>query len=644
MIAKMNFISITGPKYDMDRVIDTYLSKHEIHLENALQELNTAKELKPYIESNPYKESLTKALDLVNMLDDASGPSTDINVDYATSLVDEITSQMKELTDQADKLKQKYDSLQASYNKIAPFIGLHYDVSKIIHFDYIRYRFGRIPREYWSKFKDYVYEDLSTIFTECKYDDDYVWGIYFVPVAENDKVDAIYTSLHFERTFIPDEYNGTPTEACENLQRQMNEVSLEIGEMEQRIANTLAYKKPQILCAYRKIQTASDNFDYRKMAACTKDGDKIYYILCGWIPENEAKLLDQETKDDADVVVILEGSDASEVSTPPTKLQNKGIFKPFEMFIRMYGLPAYDEFDPTIFVALTYAFIFGAMFGDVGQGLCLFIGGLLLYKFKHIPLAAIVSCAGICSTFFGFMFGSIFGFENIIKPVWLRPGAAMTNLRGIGSLNTVFIVAVGFGMCMILVSMIFNIINCIRSKDFGNACFDTNGIAGLVFYGALVLTIVLFLTGHSLPATIVLIIIFVIPLLIIACKEPLTKLIEKKPDLFPEGKGMFVIMSVFELIEVLLSYFSNTISFIRIGAFAVSHAAMMEVVLMLAGAENGGTGNLVVIILGNLFVMGMEGLIVGIQVLRLEYYEIFSRFYKGTGREFVPFSKRNSKK
>ncbi len=99
---------------------------------------------------------------------------------------------------------------------------------------------------------------------------------------------------------------------------------------------------------------------------------------------------------------------------------------------------------------------------------------------------------------------------------------------------------------------------------------------------------------------------------------------------------MFIVQGFFEMFEVLLSYFSNTLSFVRIGAYAVSHAAMMQVVLMLAGAEN-GSPNWVVIVLGNIFVCGLEGLIVGIQVLRLEYYEMFSRFYKGSGRKFEPF-------
>ena len=137
---------------------------------------------------------------------------------------------------------------------------------------------------------------------------------------------------------------------------------------------------------------------------------------------------------------------------------------------------------------------------------------------------------------------------------------------------------------------------------------------------------------------------FGVPLLLILFKEPLTNKSKKKTAKMEESKAMFIVEGFFELFETLLSYFSNTLSFVRIGAFAVSHAAMMEVVLMLAGAEE-GSPNWVVIVLGNLFVCLMEGLVVGIQVLRLEYYEMFSRFYKGSGRAFDPYTKtKNNKK
>ena len=337
----------------------------------------------------------------------------------------------------------------------------------------------------------------------------------------------------------------------------------------------------------------------------------------------------------------MESGDSQGHGEPPVKLKNPKVFKPFEMFVRMYGLPSYHEMDPTIFVALTYIVIFGAMFGDAGQGLCLAVGGFLLYRFKKIELAAIIGTAGIFSTIFGLLFGSVFGFEDLIPALWLRPTTAMADVPFLGKLNTVFVAAIGFGMFLILLTMIFHIVNGIRSHSVENIWFDQNAVAGLVFYGSLVAVILLFSTGHTVPAAAVLAVMFGVPLLIIMLKEPLTRLATRQSPAIEGGKVMFFVQSFFELFEVMLSYLSNTLSFIRIGAFAISHASMMEVVLMLAGAE-AGTPNWLVIILGNIFVTAMEGLIVGIQVLRLEYYEMFSRFYTGSGKPFKPFLKKEN--
>jgi len=147
----------------------------------------------------------------------------------------------------------------------------------------------------------------------------------------------------------------------------------------------------------------------------------------------------------------------------------------------------------------------------------------------------------------------------------------------------------------------------------------------------------LYITGNTLPGNVALFVLFGIPFIVMALKEPLNHLLLKKKESLEGGIGLFIVQTFFEMFEILLSYFSNTLSFLRIGAFAVSHAAMMEVVLMLAGVENGSGGNILIIIIGNIIVCGLEGLVVGIQVLRLEYYEMFSRFYKGTGREFTPY-------
>ena len=115
--------------------------------------------------------------------------------------------------------------------------------------------------------------------------------------------------------------------------------------------------------------------------------------------EEDSIAFAKEIENDANLFCIIEDDKYNINVQPPTKLKNPKIFKPFEMYIKMYGLPAYNEMDPTIFVAITYSFIFGAMFGDVGQGLLLAIGGLILYKVKNMDLAAIIGCAGVFSRY-----------------------------------------------------------------------------------------------------------------------------------------------------------------------------------------------------------------------------------------------------
>ena len=414
-----------------------------------------------------------------------------------------------------------------------------------------------------------------------------------------------------------------------------------IQEIRKKIDEKIRSRREELLEANQRLYRFATNFDVRKLAACTNHEAHTFYILCGWMSESDAAAFQSELEKDPETFCFMEDDHNNIMSKPPTKLKNPGIFRPFEMFIKMYGLPEYGEIDPTIILGLTYSFLFGFMFGDAGQGLCLLLGGFALYRAKKMSLAAIISCCGFFSTIFGFLFGSVFGFEDVLDPVWLHPKDAMMNLPFIGNLNTVFVVAVALGMGIVLMTMLLNVINSLRSKDPEKAYFDTNGVAGIVFYAALVIMVFLYMCGHALPATAVLAIMFLLPLLVIFFKEPLTAMVEKKAEIMPKEKGMFFVQGFFELFEVLLSYFSNTLSFVRVGAFAVSHAAMMEVVLMLGGVESGNP-NWLVIILGNLFVCGMEGLIVGIQVLRLEYYELFSRFYRGTGREFKPYGRSDS--
>ena len=132
-----------------------------------------------------------------------------------------------------------------------------------------------------------------------------------------------------------------------------------------------------------------------------------FYILCGWMTETDAANFKKELETDDKTFCIVEDDHNNLLTPPPTKLRNPKLFRPFEMFIKMYGLPAYGEFDPTILIGITYSFLFGFMFGDVGQGLLLLLGGYLLYRVKKMDLAAVISCCGFFSAVFGFLFLSL---------------------------------------------------------------------------------------------------------------------------------------------------------------------------------------------------------------------------------------------
>lgn len=644
MIVKMKFLNISGPRNDIDRVINSYLSKYEIQLEHAITELKTTDNLMPFLDINPYKDPLAKVNQFVGFLKDPYVvPNTTLSTSEMLELIQECNKDYLELMEQQDILKRKKDELSEQLKILAPFEGLDFSLNQVKKYKYIRSRFGRVPTDFFKKLEKYLFDNLGILFIEGGRDANYVYGTYFVANAESFRIDASMKSLHFESVELPGDAYGTPLEAAGKWRSDIERLEKEIDDLDIQTAELFESRAERLVGARERLEELSENFDVRKLAARTEHEQGEFYVLCGWMSEEDADSLIKETKHDEQVFISIEEGRERHFGDAPTKLDNPKIFKPFEMFIHMYGVPNHNEMDPTIFVALSYTFIFGVMFGDVGQGLSLTLIGGFIYLIKKINLAGIIAAAGIFSTFFGFMFGSVFGFEDIIEPKWISPISHMTTLPFIGKLNTVFIVAVAFGMGIILLSMIFHIINAVRAHDVESTWFDANGVAGLIFYASATGAIILFMTGHALPGGIILLVMFGIPLLLIAFKEPITRKLKKKAGKMEESKGMFLIQTFFEMFETLLSYFSNTLSFVRVGAFAVSHAAMMQVVLMLSGAETGNT-NWLVVILGNLLVCGMEGLIVGIQVLRLEYYEMFSRFYHGNGREFKPYKSDKTNK
>jgi V/A-type H+-transporting ATPase subunit I len=202
---------------------------------------------------------------------------------------------------------------------------------------------------------------------------------------------------------------------------------------------------------------------------------------------------------------------------------------------------------------------------------------------------------------------------------------------------TLLISTVALGSLLIITSMILNMIVSLKKKKYAELFFSHNGVAGFLLYIFIIAAVVTSILGTINIVNIFTIILFVIlPVILIVMKNPFDRLLNGK-KLFPEKVGGFIIESIFELFEVLLSYVTNTMSFLRVGGFVLSHAGMMMVVYTLMGMSAGIVGQISILIIGNLFVMGLEGLIVGIQVLRLEFYEMFSRYFEGNGYPFEAF-------
>ena len=226
MIVKMKFISITGPKNDIDRVTDQYLSKYEIQLENALSELKTTENLQPFVEINPYREALEKAKQLALYVKDQKPEDTpELSIEEIFHTVRDANHDYMELRAKENDWKVEREMLRERLLALAPFRPLNFNLHNVLQFRYIKFRFGRVPVDYYHRLEKYVYSDMDALFIEGGKDDSYVYGVYFVANKAADKTDSIFQSLHFERIYLPDEYQGNTEEAYQKLEREIEEIT-----------------------------------------------------------------------------------------------------------------------------------------------------------------------------------------------------------------------------------------------------------------------------------------------------------------------------------------------------------------------------------------------------------------------------------
>ncbi len=597
-IVKMKMVATNTDAEHLDAMLLASVKSNLLHPEPAINIINDENGGKLVSDENIFAEYITSLKSL--------GYNIGLNLKVGDEpknnyTKEEIEQFIKELESQVNLAVTSDASYLTDDDKMALDKLNEYDFEKIHKCRYLTFGFGRLPHDSYKKLT--MHANQPFIYNKLHENNQYCWVIYTTSVAFNRNINKIFESLYLEKIDIP------------NI--DVKKVAKNYGEKLQDVFSFCSIND-ELHQLHQYVLIMNDK-----------------HVICGFVPSDK---VEEYKKSFEGIPVDFRVKDVGEVkgSHAPTMLKNNWFFRPFEIFIDMYSLPSYTEIDPTVFVGITYCLLFGIMFGDLGQGLLLFIVGLFFELKTKNKLMGIIGRVGITSMIFGFLYGSIFGNEHILNPLHqslFNVREKLFDTMAASNTMTLLIGAVAIGALLTLTSMFINIALKFKQGNKGEALFSSSGLAGFVLYSFVLVAIIAQTLYNIKLTTPVFLIPFIgIPVLCFLFKEPLEKALNKENPKPHDGWGNYITESIFEVLEIMLSFVTNSLSYLRVGGFVLSHAGMMLVVMTLV--EMTGKAGIVVLIIGNLFVMGLEGLIVGIQVLRLEYYEMFSRYYTGGGKKY----------
>lgn len=654
-VEKMKMVNIIGTMDLLENVAKQVVLFNGLHPVNAMNEIDTTdftisatednlekivnlNYVKPYVHERDYtpiETHIKRILEIVNFKGNFPVQEKELILNYEELLdkIVKIDGKFEEIYKKLLDKKEAQEKVKLFLNNIAYFKDIDVPLQEIKNLGNFYVEVYKLSLESSHKLK-VNYENIPSMVKKVYKAKDYRVVLIITPKMLKKESDRILSSLNLETIEIPWQYQGTPLEIYEKLKQEFNELQREILELEGQMRKIYRENKEEINILSVSLKLQLKTSELKDYAACTNE----FFYLCGWVSEGEIKKLNKKLSDFGNKIIIL-SKEANEIKNktiiPPTKLKNNSIVRPFEVMVNMYGTPSYDETDPTLFLGISYMLIFGAMFGDVGQGLVFLFAGLFLkHKIKRVNLGGILARLGVSSAIFGFLYGSVFGFEDVIPAAFIRP---MENIQD------VLIMAVIFGCMLLVVGFIFSLVNNFKRKDVENGVFGKDGVNGLLFYMLLLYFAYSKVLGINTFRTSTWIVLFIAMLMMMVFKEPLANLLTGKRPFYSESKSDYFIEGGFGVLETLLGMFSNTISFIRVGAFALNHVGLFIAFSSLAKMMNSEAGSIFMYVLGNIIIIGLEGLIVFIQGLRLEYYELFSKYYEGAGTEFQPIKLNNSK-
>jgi len=433
---------------------------------------------------------------------------------------------------------------------------------------------------------------------------------------EQGSLDKVLTAAGFQSLELPTSFTDSPDKIRDGLQLSRATLQKLYGQIQVRLANWVDSNQRELQRAAQLLDAAEPYLELNE-AARAHHG---VAILQGWLPAAMLEQVQQQLQSQlhAPFVLHTRRPRADERHLVPIPLAASRLLRPFAVLMQQYGVPRFGEFDPTVLFAVTFAVMFGMMFGDVGHGLVFILFGILARK-RLNEFAWIFVIAGSMAVLFGFLYGSIFGVEHWLPPLWIAPMSDPMYM-----LQVAFIWGVGF----LTLGGLILIYNRLVVGDLVGALFDPGGVFSLLFYFATLWGVVSLLLFASWPWAATVLIVLTLGLLMAYQWHELQA---------PFGERLLTV--IIETYEIISGYVSGSLSFLRVAAFSLNHVALSIAVFTLADMSD-GVGHWITIILGNLFVMLLEGLIVFIQTLRLEYYEGFSRYFYADGTRYTPLRRR----
>lgn len=651
-IDKMQMFSIVAPLSNLHGILEDLVLNGNVHTRNNTENNSSDSLTMSFIETkidksfelgglhniNYFKtnfkevygklDEIAKSIEMVPELN--LGIDKNYNFKKVEERINEVYSAVLPLRKRIEEIDNEIEEKEIFLESMEFLAGAEdLDISEIRKMHHINYHIGTLSNEGRIKLRD-NYENISAVILHIGSSQNRETYLVFNPERYEIETQKILKSLNFREIKFPENLSGNIGNVLEILKKDI----IELQEVKQRHMDTIAtvnknYEE-EIDALYTKTRIEEKIEDMMNNVAVTDN----FFFFSAWVPASVSKDLKANLENSYSAIITLsnETKDVSKNIIPPTKLKNSKFIRPFEALVNMYGIPNYNEIDPTLFLGITYIILFGAMFGDVGQGLVLALIGLLMNKkMKHdkelITYGQILTRLGVSSTFFGFMYGSIFGNEHLLPALFVRP---------LENINFVLAAAVGFGVVLLLISFGMSIFNLVHDKDYEEVFFGRNGISGLMFYILLLVTVGQSFMKIQLASNALLIGLIVLSMAGMLLKKPLYGIMSKTKPEYEEGIGSYFVEGGFDLVETVLNLLSNSISFIRIGAFALNHVGLFLAFATMAKIANSAVAGAFIMVLGNIIIIGLEGLIVLIQGLRLEYYELFSKYFKGDGKEYMP--------